>query len=358
MSQFDRNKFYDTDVPLIRCYGTYHQIGLKHGSLAKERISKNIKTYEKLFQEISKISWKEAKRRAEQYISFLNDKAPELVQEMHGIATGAGIDFLDILTMNVRSEISLTNYSDGCSAISQKCEYSGNTFISQNWDWIEGLKYGLVILEIKTENSPKILTITEAGIVGKIGFNEAGLGLMLNAINCGVSQIALPVHIANRKCLETESVDAAISELKKYGVASTSNIVLADRGGKFLSLEASPKGFATIGPNENGVVAHTNHLYAEERYVNDHPSPNSFTRLERLLELGKNSSASFENIRKRLSDEKNYPYSISRDIPDKAEGLDALVTIATLIINLSAGEGQISFGRPSENPKKYRLAFS
>jgi len=44
---------------------------------------------------------------------YLTTSWPAYVAEMRGIAEGAGVDFLDILAMNVRTEIAFGNFSDG-----------------------------------------------------------------------------------------------------------------------------------------------------------------------------------------------------------------------------------------------------
>jgi len=55
-----------------------------------------------------------------------------LKHEMEGIAAGADVDFLDILALNVRTEIAYGMFSDGCTAFSWKG--TGGSFLAQNWD--------------------------------------------------------------------------------------------------------------------------------------------------------------------------------------------------------------------------------
>jgi hypothetical protein len=43
----------------------------------------------------------------------------------------------------------------------------------------------IVVLEIRRPGFPTILMMTEPGIIGKIGFNSAGLGVALNWLTCG-----------------------------------------------------------------------------------------------------------------------------------------------------------------------------
>ena len=88
------------------------------------------------------------------------------------------------------------------------------------------------MLNIKQENGQSVQIITEAGIVGKIGINQKGVGCTLNAIKAkGVSFEKLPCHFALRTVLEGESRDAPIAAPEKAGVASACHILVADATG-------------------------------------------------------------------------------------------------------------------------------
>lgn len=51
---------------------------------------------------------------------------------MQGLADGAGVELLDIIALNVRTEIAFGQFSDGCTALSWKGEKQ--TLLGQNWD--------------------------------------------------------------------------------------------------------------------------------------------------------------------------------------------------------------------------------
>lgn len=64
---------------------------------------------------------------------------------MRGIANGAQLDMEDIIALNVRSEIGLTNYpntpkvalpaiTDGCTSIVQRSQDGSTVILAQNWD--------------------------------------------------------------------------------------------------------------------------------------------------------------------------------------------------------------------------------
>jgi isopenicillin-N N-acyltransferase-like protein len=365
-------------VKTIYCTGTPYEIGLTHGTIAAQEIHTNVATYTFFFQETAKITWAEARERAAaQFVPTLQVKYPEILEEMRGIAEGAGkgLALEDILTLNVRSEIALTNYSDGCTCISQSNPLTSSVFLGQNWDWLEELHQGIVFLHIVPLSSPAHPTkpkemkfLSEAGIVGKIGANSSGLGLCMNALRSGsLKKSNFPVHIMSRRLLEyATSFDSALGIIELFGLASTTNYMIADKSGKYADIECSPLGNVVIPPTDpsaqgRGVgpyVAHTNHLYASDRPKNlkDHPSQNSFDRLERMRELTEADARSgkvptFDSIRARLSDQVGTPYSICRDRPKGAIGMERMTTLSTVIIELSTEEVKVkaTIGRPCDD---------
>lgn len=358
-------------VKTIICSGSSYEIGLQHGSAAASEIHANIKTYTAFFQETAGLMWTQAKDRAiVQFVPTLDRLYPEILEEMAGIAEGAGggVTRDDILTLNIRSEIALTNYSDGCTSLSQcdamaqkKINDEGKTqevWLAQNWDWMEELQHGMVILDIRPRGRDvRLKFLGEGGIVGKIGMNSHRFGLCMNALRSGSFDNGnLPVHVMSRRLLEYATcVDDALAIVEKFGLASTTNYVFADSSGKNLDVECSPKGNMLILADD-GFVAHTNHLYSQKlpRGLADHPASNSFDRLERIRELTKldqqqGNPTTFGTIRQRLSDEQGTPFSICRDRPVGAVGMERMTTLASIIMELGSGTAEVLIGRPCEH---------
>ncbi len=347
-------------VKTIRCSGTPYEIGLHHGRTAAAEVQTNIATYTDFFMETAHISWKTARERAEaQFVPTLEIKYPEILEEMRGIADGAGSGLTreDILTLNVRSEISLTNYADGCTSISQVGD-AGAIYLAQNWDWLQELDKGMVFLHIKPQGSDIAFKfLGEAGIVGKIGMNSAGFGLCMNALRSGAfSKLMLPVHIMSRRLLQyATSVEDALAVIDEFGLACTANYMFADKSGGHINVECSPKGNTSIWPCD-GYVTHTNHLYGTNLPATliDHPARNSFSRLARVqkltdIDLETNVSTTFQSLRERLSDEEGTPFSICRDRPAGAVGMERMTTLACIMMELKSCTGRVLIGRPCDD---------
>ncbi|KAJ9646273.1 uncharacterized protein PV06_02079 [Exophiala oligosperma] len=341
-------------VPEVVASGSASEIGFTHGSQIPSRIRTAIENYKTLFQETADCDWTESKKRASTYLPYLEQHDSDLVEEMRAVAEGAGVDFLDILALNLRSEISLTNYSDGCTSVVSQNPKTSEVFLAQNWDWVGEAGKSTVFFDFHKTGKPRIRIMGEAGILAKFGINEHGLGICMNAIRCGtVNKNALPVHLAMRRVLECKSFDEAYSMLEQKGVASCVNFMMADRSGKLATIECTPKGLAPIYPEPGSTTTfHTNHLWSPNvpAGIVDHPSKNSFSRLERIRELSKGEAADMSKIRTWLSDEVGTPVSICRSTPPLAKGIERMETLATVIMDLQKRKLEVSFGKPSLSP--------
>lgn len=341
-------------VPEVVASGTAWEVGFAHGSQIPGRIATAMKNYEALFLETAEADWTESKNRAATYLPSLAEKEADLVEEMRGIAAGAKVDFLDILALNLRSEISLTNYSDGCTSLASSNAATSETFIGQNWDWVAEAAHSTVFFDISKIGKPRIRMMGEAGILAKFGLNDAGVAICMNAIRCGtVAKDQLPVHLAMRRVLECNSFDEAFDMLSSKGIASCANLVIADKSGKLATVECTPKGLAPIFPEPSqSTTFHTNHLWSKDipAGIKDHPSANSFTRLERIRTLTRDQTVSVAKIRSWMSDEEGTPVSICRSTPPNTKGIERMATLSTVIMDLSQGRVEVSFGKPSLNP--------
>ncbi|RHZ57375.1 hypothetical protein CDV55_104459 [Aspergillus turcosus] len=273
------------EPPRLELKGTPREIGLEHGRVLSQQITDQIKVYENIFQETSKMSWDDVRDVAEEFRLSLEKELPDIYAEMQGIAEGAGLDLLDIVALNCRSEISMGNFSDGCTSLSWKKHDNGRV-LAQNWDWTPAAGKNIAIVSIEQPGKPKIYMVTEAGIVGKIGFNSAGVGVCLNAIRarpCISSKI--PIHVALRLFLESSSVETAVEEFAWLGgIACSAHILIADST-TALGLELSPLGNAYLKEDVFGTITHTNH-FIENFLVYEPPwLSGSPIRLERVRQL-------------------------------------------------------------------------
>lgn len=271
---------------------------------------------------------------------------------MSGIAIGANVELADIIAINVRTEITFGLFSDGCTALSWKTRES-KSWLAQNWDWNPRQKENLVLLSISRPSTslPHIKMITEAGIIGKIGLNSAGLGVCLNAIKAkGMDPTRLPVHLGLRTVLESSSRADAVGKLEKYGVASACHMLIADAETGGEGLEWSSKDVAKVKQHVKGQVFHSNHyLLPHTGGVEDvnwlEDSKFRVKRIEELCSGIGEGEVGWESLGKVFCDEKNFPGSICRE----AQGRSTSATLFNIVMDLKERRAEVRVGRPIED---------
>jgi len=334
----------------VLCTGPAHSVGITHGSRAKDQISRSLIFYGALFLQKCKLDWSSVTQLALKYQPYLSQYWPQYVSEMQGVAEGAGVQYEDILALNVRTEVAFGAFNDGCTALSWKS--TGGSILAQNWDWNNAQLENLICLTIKKEDGLSIQMITEAGIIGKIGLNSSGVGCTLNALKAkGVSFTKLPCHLALRTVMESSSRAEAVATLEKAGVASACHILIADATGG-TGLECSSEDIVKLEMDGDGIVTHTNHMIVEHRGSVVEAAdwlPDTRFRLERIRELlagVKSEGVSMEVVEGLLEDEKmGDGASICRSA-GAVKG--SLATLFSIVMDLEGRTANVKMGRPVE----------
>ena len=335
----------------IQCSGTPYDIGLQHGQDAKTEVLGSIDFYRDFFLKKCKLDWPAVQGVAQKFEPNLKTLCPDLVDEMRGVADGAGVDFESILALNVRTEIAYGMMSDGCTAFAWKT--ADITYLAQNWDWNAAQRENIICTHITQSGKPTIHMMTEGGIIGKIGLNSAGVGVTLNAISAkGVAFDKLPVHLALRTALNSTSRDQAAEALRSAGVASACHIQVADKEAGAIGFECSSTDIKELEMNDRGITTHSNHFV--ENHGVDEPSmwQDSPPRLARIGELLKGvRKTSMQSLAELLKDEQGFPASICR----AEKGSSTSETLFSIVMNLTEGFANVKMGRPTEDGEEFQL---
>lgn len=338
----------------IQCSGTPHEIGYKHGQSAKAPILRTIAFYTWMFQDSCKLDWPKVQDLAMQFEPSIKQNWPDYLEEMTGIAEGAQLPLSSILAINVRTEIAFGAFSDGCTALSWRT--SNASWLAQNWDWNPRQQENLIQLTIEQIGKPTIKMITEAGLIGKIGLNSAGVGVCLNAIKAkGMNSTRLPCHLGLRMVLESRSRDEAVKRLESYGIASPCHMLVADASGG-VGLEWSSIDVKKLEMNTKQQVFHTNHYLTKHEGVHDENwLKDSNFRVSRVEQLCNDieGGLSYEKILEVFKDKKNHPASICRT----AEEARGSGTLFNIVMDLSKARADVIVGKPDGDGERIVLAF-
>src|SRR6185436_6792371 len=197
--------------PIVDVSGNAFERGRMHGERARARVERSIANYAHLFA-FCDIAWEEAQRRALAYRDAIGGLDASLLDEIEGIAAGAGRKPGEILALNARTELLPPTYlgkagapSGECTAIAVRAHASatGGTLLAQNWDWLGAQREALILLRVPESDHPGFLTLTEAGMLAKIGMNTLGFGICLNILRSvdDGKRTGVPVHVLLRALL-------------------------------------------------------------------------------------------------------------------------------------------------------------
>lgn len=352
-------------IKILNLNGSAHEMGRKHGQLAKEEIEFSLDSYEKLFWHERNIEWDEAVELAKSHVDAIKETNVELLEEIEGIAEGASVRFEDILALNARSEIALTgNKHDGCTSVAVMPPLGQKAYLAQTWDWRSSQSRSLVALRIKKENGVKINMITEGGIIGKIGSNNHGLGVCLNAIRSEVKTDQLPIHLGLREILNSMTLEEAQDKVANGKIASSANMLIAQDNinqKRAINMELSPQHFDTR-ETKSSYLYHTNHFCSTHlnKKLHTHTKENSFIRKDRmkdLIEAHARESVIESDIKGWLSDHANTPNSICRHKNHHLSDYEDSITAFAVIMNLTDRKMHVMEGQPCNPIQAYNFRF-
>ena len=321
--------------PEILLAGDARQRGESHGEQLREPIAETLDYYRGLFG----LGEQALREEAGHFAGIVRGFSADYAEEIESIARAASLDPLYVYALNSRSEI-YNNASIGeCTAIFS--EDSG--VLGQNWDWSEPLEHLLVLARIEAENNHRVCTLTEPGIIGKIGMNSAGLGVCLNILKHPDSLSGLPVHVLLRALLDCRNFAEAEQLLGMVSVGKASHVLVADATGNCASCEFAGTEAYRLSPS-GGMFLHTNHYLAAEAAGSPDAFPTTRERMSRAQEMLAEDS-SRNGIELMLRDQTRGEFSICRPYsPSASPGFGKVGTVFSVIMDLDSLSMQVSRG--------------
>jgi isopenicillin-N N-acyltransferase-like protein len=345
--------------PLIEVSGPPNARGRHYGEQVAGEIRRGIAHYETQLRKFN-ITERDLSRIIATYLPSIEAFDPSYIDEMRGIAAGAGVDFEQIVMLNARTEVlelaadpallrQLRSVvaMDGCTTIVVEPEAAAEHRLihAHNWDWKVESANASVVLRIRREDGPDILTFTEAGALARFGFNSSGIAISANYLESDrdYKQVGVPLAVIRRKVLEQTHLAPALRTVCVTPKSGSNNIVVSDSGaGIVFDFECAPDEAFEIEP-QAGVLVHANHWRSpialaklrEEGLSSSHDSLCRDRRVRKLLAL-KSGPLSVNDLKAVLLDDWGSPWSICRP-PRPAAGADLSATVITLVMQPSLG---------------------
>ena len=91
--------------PHVRVEGSALDRGRAYGSQARDRVQRSVAAYRDVFADWAGWDWATVRREAARFEAPIAAFRPTYLDEIRGIAEGAGLDPGDVLAINVRTEV-------------------------------------------------------------------------------------------------------------------------------------------------------------------------------------------------------------------------------------------------------------
>ena len=383
--------------------GTQFERGRMHGMQTADKIRTNIQRY----RESASLPPSDICSRYIQdiYLPAIEMYFQEGLEEMRGIAEGAGVQLADIILLNARYDLSRVRTGSDAQTFVGECtsmayihesltegENRSSVYVAQNWDmssWLHDLDT-IIVLEIRNSEGDDIgtpatiITLTEAGQLARSGMTSAGVALCANSLWSNEDAITQPVSstqttflpftLARRMFLECGNIAAGLKILCSFPRNVSGNVIVASSSGIAVDLEISPSSHFTLYPKTmpvrsmsySSLLTHANHyvspvMQSSSDIHDTYPGGSSLfrdVRLKSILEkeafVSKSKSHGGEigipAIRRAFADHAGYPRSLCEhaDKGDQKYGKTTgdTMTVASVIYDLKNLQMHVCKGNP------------
>lgn len=278
--------------------------------------------------------------------------APDIAEELEGIAQGAGLELADIVILNNYTDFrDITLIDEGCSTIGIKKD--DLLLAGQTWDMHSSAKNYMCLIHPKARSdAPEALILSLVGCVGLMGVNTHMASVGVNNINTQKARAGLIWPLLVRSLLKERTLGQMSSKLKGAPVTSGHNYIMADQN-DVEHFEATPVTFAQIKWQHPHYVYHTNHCLAPETIAIEERGTQSSTTHARYELLTKKLGEIHDeaDLIKLLQDHEGHPMSICSHFENGAQ--DPSMTCGGGVINQKSGHSTFWRGCPVYD-KNYR----
>lgn len=343
--------------PFIEISGTPYERGCQYGEQAKARIHASVAIYG---DQLDALHITQAQREdlINSFSAIIRDFDADYLDEMRGIAAASGVPLEAIVMINARTEVIAQARNmqrcgtphddaikDGCTGavILPERSHHGKLIHGQNWDWRAECAESSVVVKIKREQGPDVLTFVEAGGLGRSGMNSAGIAITANYLRCerDYQQLGVPLSLIRRKALEQQHMALAMKVVATTPKSCSNNMILSTKEGFAIDFECAPDESFTLYP-QNGLLVHANHwdslaARCKVREEGIDASPDSLYRGWRVSELLKAIEKPGEaEMKSAFFDDFGTPYSVCRP-PRPGFSSDLSATVAMIVMTPADG---------------------
>jgi isopenicillin-N N-acyltransferase like protein len=333
--------------------------GRQLGLASAEQVRGSIRFYADTFEHYAGLSWAQVRDIATAFGDPIADYDEEIARELDGIAVGAAVPREDVLAINARTEIMFGMWARPaaeCTAFyaGPTATENGHVLLGQNWDWHPRTLETTILVEVDQGARPSFAMLAEAGLVGKLGFNAAGIGVAANALVSDLDhgEPGVPFHVILRAILDARTLEEAVTAIVRARRASSANYVIGSAAGAGVDVETAPGGVESVflvHPTDD-LLSHSNHFTCKVGFgdITAVEWPDTTARLATMgarLEAER-GRLTRETATELLKDHEGYPDSICRHVREDDDPLEHDTSVASWVIDLDEQVASVCAGPP------------
>lgn len=251
--------------------------GRRRGAELRTGIGSTLTAYRRYYAHLS-IAEAAVRTAATASFARLQEWSPTAAEEVAAVAEGAGVEVAELMEIIARTEIMTQAPASPteCSTVSHTCP--GASVAAQNWDWAADFSTLWHINDVgAVPGQHRHVGIAEYGMLGKIGLNEVGVGVLLNILkHADDGPGGVPIHmILDRVLSEAGTLDEALEIIHSAPTSSSSIItVITAEAAVQVEIAGERKRERRVGAGEgtgdpvdggapaggSGFLIHTNHF--------------------------------------------------------------------------------------------------
>jgi isopenicillin-N N-acyltransferase-like protein len=336
-----KNATVNVGWPLVEVSGTSYEMGYQHGAQASELVQKYLIWIDRMTGKARD----ELCGNAMAFLPLVENLSPNLVEEIRGLADGAGISFEEAVLCQARGEAARAS-DEACTAfaLTGRATLNGVTLAGQNQDLAPEYADFAILLHAKpTDGRPRALLFTFAGQLGYSGMNEYGVAHFANALYDCPWQMGLPHYPIKRVTLEQKNLVDISRLLKAHPTCSAGNMVICTGEGEIADYEIRPEGAVEYRSDDPDCIIHANH-YESATYVGHETNSlaDSCPRADRMRELvgAAYGNISVDTMKAFLADHVGDPAAICRHGAESMISVSGYIADATnRVLHVRRGHG-------------------
>jgi isopenicillin-N N-acyltransferase like protein len=355
----------------IQARGSHRELGRAVGEGARDAIHASVAFYRDNFCALTqgRLSFAEAETQALAYAEQAHHWTPLHLEELEGVAEGAGVPLSELLVPNCGEEFTASEAGEGgqralapggprsgdhCTAVAVAAD--GRHVIGHNMDWYVVDARNNVLFDLTVRDGTRLLGIAGAPYLLMLGMNSHGIGNVSNSVHSNDNRVGVPNAFVRRASLEGVSLEAARDRGLMAARARGTNHFLADTRGRLWDIETSATASAFMDHTDCGYMAHTNHYVAAAmapfEAATHEESPIRLATAEGILAKGiARGDDPVELVARALSCHDPAPELAICGHPDESElPAEQGMTVGSMICDLDERRIYVCAGPPCENP--------